>query len=138
MVVPNFVRQALAGEPVTVYGDGRQRRCFCHVGDVVRAIADLMETEGARGEVFNIGSIEEVAVAELAERVRSACGSDSEIRYVPYEEAYEAGFEDMRRRIPDVSKIAQLIDWSPTRTLDEILRDVIESQRAPEALATSS
>jgi UDP-glucose 4-epimerase len=135
MVVPSFVRQALAAEPITVYGDGEQRRCFCHVADVVRAIADLTETEAAFGGVFNIGSTEEVTISELAERVRRACDSDSEIRYVPYDEAYEAGFEDMRRRIPDISKTTRLINWHPTRTLDEILEDVIESQRAAEALA---
>ncbi len=91
MVVPTFVRQALAGEPITVHGDGQQRRCFCHVKDVVSAIADLMESDAAVGEVFNIGSTEEVTISELAERVRTACDSDSEIRFVPYEEAYEAG-----------------------------------------------
>jgi UDP-glucose 4-epimerase len=138
MVVPSFVRQALAGEPITVHGDGQQRRCFCHVKDVVRAMAGLMESEQAVGEVFNIGSTEEVTMLELADRVRKACDSDSEIRLVPYEEAYEAGFEDMRRRIPDVKKIADCLAWRPTRTLDEILGDVIESQRAPEVLAESA
>jgi UDP-glucose 4-epimerase len=138
MVVPSFVRQALVGEPITVHGDGRQCRCFCHVKDVVRAMADLMETEDAVGEVFNIGSSEEIAIMDLAERVRLACGSDSEIRLVPYEEAYEAGFEDMRRRVPDISKIGALLGWRPTRTLEQILEDVIESQRAPEAVAESA
>jgi UDP-glucose 4-epimerase len=138
MVIPNFVRQALADEPITVHGDGSQRRCFCHVKDVVRAVADLMDTEDAAGEVFNIGSTEEVSMLELAERVKRACGSDSEIRLVPYEEAYESGFEDMRRRIPDTSKLEALLGWRPTRTLDEILEDVIESQRAPGALAEST
>jgi UDP-glucose 4-epimerase len=138
MVVPTFVRQALAGEPITVHGDGQQRRCFCHVRDVVRAMADLMESAPAVGEVFNIGSTEEVTMLELASRVRKACDSNSEIRLVPYEEAYEAGFEDMRRRIPDVKKIADLLAWRPTRTLDEILGDVIESQRAPGLLAESA
>jgi UDP-glucose 4-epimerase len=138
MVVPSFVRQALAGEPITVHGDGKQQRCFCHVKDVVKAMADLMQTEEAVGEVFNIGSTEEVSMRELAERVRSACQSESKIKLVPYEEAYEAGFEDMRRRIPDTAKIADLLAWRPTRTLDEILGDVIESQRAPEALAQSA
>jgi nucleoside-diphosphate-sugar epimerase len=138
MVVPSFVRQALVGEPITVHGDGRQCRCFCHVKDVVRAMADLMETEDAVGEVFNIGSSEEIAIMDLAERVRLACGSDSEIRLVPYEEAYEAGFEDMRRRVPDISKISALLGWRPTRTLEQILEDVIESQRAPEAVAESA
>jgi UDP-glucose 4-epimerase len=100
MVIPNFVRQALAGEPITVHGDGSQRRRFCHVKGVVRAIADLMDNEAAVGEVFNIGSTEEVSMLELVERVKRACGSDSEIQLVPYEEAYESGFEDMRRRVP--------------------------------------
>jgi UDP-glucose 4-epimerase len=138
MVVPSFVRQALVGEPITVHGDGRQRRCFCHVKDVVRAMADLMESEEAVGEVFNIGSSDETTIMDLAERVRLACGSDSEIRLVPYEEAYEAGFEDMRRRVPDISKINALLGWRPTRTLEQILEDVIESQRAPEAVAESA
>ena len=134
MVVPSFVRHALAREPITVHGDGEQRRCFCHVKDVVRAMADLMDTDAAVGEVFNIGSTEEITISGLAEKVRGACGSESPIVRVPYEEAYEAGFEDMRRRIPDISKVAELIGWRPTRTLDEILEDVIESQRAPQAV----
>jgi len=138
MVIPSFVRQALVGEPITVHGDGRQRRCFCHVKDVVRAMADLMETDDAVGEVFNIGSSDEITIMDLADRVRLACGSDSEIRLVPYEEAYEAGFEDMRRRVPDISKINALLGWCPTRTLEQILEDVIESQRAPEAVAESA
>jgi UDP-glucose 4-epimerase len=138
MVVPSFVRQALAGEPLTVHGDGRQRRCFCHVKDVVRAMADLVETDEAVGEVFNIGNTDEITILELARRVREACESDSEVRLVPYEQAYEVGFEDMRRRIPDITKIGDLLDWRPTRTLDGILSDVIESQRAPEALAHSA
>jgi UDP-glucose 4-epimerase len=138
MVVPSFVRQALAGEPITVYGDGQQRRCFCHVKDVVRAMADLMGSDRTVGEVFNIGGTEEVTIMQLAVRVRRACDSDSEIRLVPYDEAYEAGFEDMRRRIPDITKIGNLLGWRPTRTLDEILVDVIESQRAPGTLARSA
>jgi UDP-glucose 4-epimerase len=135
MVVPSFVRQALANEPITVHGDGKQRRCFCHVKDVVRAIVDLMASEAAPGEVFNVGSTEEVTIMELAERVRDACDSTSEIRLVPYEEAYEPGFEDMRRRIPDTTKIGELLGWHPTMALSEILDDVIESQRALGALA---
>lgn len=138
MVIPTFVGQALAGEPIRVHGDGSQRRCFCHVRDVVRALGDLMQTETAVGEVFNIGSTEEVSILELAQRIKRACDSDSEIRFVSYEDAYESGFEDMRRRIPDTSKIEALVDWRPTRALDEILGDVIESQRAPEALAEST
>ena len=138
MVVPSLVRQALAGEPITVYGDGLQRRCFCHVKDVVRAIVGLMNTEAAVGEVFNIGSTEEVTILELAERVRRACASDSEIVFVPYEEAYQEGFEDMRRRIPDTTKIHGLLGWRPTRDLDHILSDVVESQREREALAQTA
>jgi len=138
MVIPSFVRQALAGEPITVHGDGEQQRCFCHVKDVVRAMADLMETDAAVGEVFNVGSTEEISIRGLAEKVRQACGSDSDIVTVPYEEAYEEGFEDMRRRIPDISKVGELIGWRATCTLDEILEDVIESQRAPEAVVQSA
>jgi len=135
MVVPKFVRQALAGEPITVHDDGQQRRCFSHVKDVVQAMADLMDRNDAVGEVFNIGSTEEISILELADRVREATSSDSEIRLVPYDEAYDAGFEDMRRRIPDISKIGQLLGWAPTRTLDQVLDDVIEAQRAPVAVA---
>jgi UDP-glucose 4-epimerase len=112
-----------------VYGDGEQRRCFCHVGDVARALADLMETDEAVGEVFNVGSSEEVTILELAERTRAAARSESTIRRVPYEEAYAPGFEDMRRRIPDTTKIRRLLGWQPTRNLDQILADLIEYHR---------
>ena len=137
MVVPSFVRQALADQPIRVFGDGDQRRCFCHVGDVVRAIADLMITEDAHGRVFNIGSTEETTIMQLALRVRSAAGSSSEITTVPYDEAYEAGFEDMLRRIPDTTRIAGLLGWEPTRDLDAILSDVIDFHRR-EGLALPS
>ena len=130
MVVPNFVRQALAEQPMTVFGDGTQRRCFCHVGDVVRGLADLMEHEDHYGEVFNIGSTEETSIMELAERIRARTGSSSEIVLVPYDEAYEEGFEDMQRRVPDLAKIGERIGWRPTRSLDDIIEDVIEDQRA--------
>jgi UDP-glucose 4-epimerase len=127
MVVPTFVQQALSGRPITVYGDGTQTRCFCHVGDVVKALTDLMLLgEEAYGEVFNIGAQEEISMLSLADRVREMTGSSSEIHVIPYDEAYEEGFEDMPRRYPDITKIGALIDWSPTRTLDEILTDVIE------------
>jgi UDP-glucose 4-epimerase len=134
MVVPSFVRQALAERPITVFGDGEQRRCFCHVRDVVRALADLMQREEAYGEVFNIGSTEEVSILELAQRVRELVGSRSEITLVPYDEAYERGFEDMNRRVPNTQKIQQLLDWGPTRALTEILADVAEYQRSKAAL----
>lgn len=137
MVIPRLVRQALAGEPLTVFGDGTQRRCFCHVGDVVRALASLLPCEAAYGEVFNIGATEEISIGALAERVRALAMSDSEIRIVPYDEAYQEGFEDMARRIPETSKIQSLLDWGPTRNLDEILIEVIEheSSRTPVNLA---
>jgi UDP-glucose 4-epimerase len=134
MVVPNFVRQALAGDHITVYGDGSQSRCFGHVRDAVRAVVELMEREEAYGRVFNIGSSEEVTILELAERVRERTGSVSEIVRIAYEDAYEQGFEDMRRRIPDTSRIRELIGWRPERTLDDILTDVIEHQRATGAV----
>ncbi len=129
MVVPTFVRQALANQPITVFGDGSQRRCFCHVQDVVRALADLMDSDQNFGEVFNIGSSEEVTIEQLAERVRDACSSESEIVRIPYEEAYEGGFEDMARRIPDTSKIERAVGWRQQRDLDEILTDVIAHEQ---------
>jgi UDP-glucose 4-epimerase len=126
MVVPTFVQQALAGRPIRVHGDGTQTRCFCHVNDVVRALIGLMQLgDDAYGEVFNIGSQEEISILGLADRVRELTGSESEIHLIPYEDAYEEGFEDMPRRYPDISKIAGVLGWSPTRTLDEILGDVI-------------
>ena len=134
MVVPSFVKSALAGQPISVYGDGSQQRCFCHVGDVVRALADLMQAEEAHGQVYNIGATEEVSIMELAERVRQLAQSESEIVTVPYDEAYEEGFEDMPRRIPDTSKVSALLGWKPTRDLDQILTDVVESHRAEEAV----
>jgi UDP-glucose 4-epimerase len=130
MVVPTFAQQALAGQPVKVFGDGTQRRCFCHVKDVVAALADVMQEPQAYGEVFNIGSDEEVSIRELAELVREAAGSESEQVLVPYQDAYEEGFEDMRRRVPDTTKIRSLLGWQPTRRLPEILRDVVEHERA--------
>jgi UDP-glucose 4-epimerase len=129
MVIPNFVRQAVAGEPLTVFGDGTQSRCFCHVSDVVRALADLMRRDDAYGEVFNIGADEEISILDLARQVQRMTGSKSEITIVPYEEAYEPGFEDMQRRIPDTSKIRSLLGWHPTKSLAEILSDVIDEHR---------
>jgi len=129
MVIPNFVRQAVADEPLTVFGDGTQSRCFCHVSDVVRALADLMRRDDAYGEVFNIGSDEEISILDLAREVQRMTESKSEITIVPYEEAYEPGFEDMQRRIPDTSKIRSLLGWHPTKSLTEILSDVIDEHR---------
>jgi UDP-glucose 4-epimerase len=129
MVIPNFVRQAVADEPLTVFGDGTQSRCFCHVSDVVRALADLMRRDDAYGEVFNIGADEEISILDLAREVQRMTESKSEIAIVPYEEAYEPGFEDMQRRIPDTSKIRSLLGWHPTKSLAEILSDVIDEHR---------
>ncbi len=129
MVIPSLAGQALADKPLTVFGDGSQRRCFCHVADVVKGIADLMTRDDVYGEVFNIGSAEETTIAALAERVRGACDSSSEIVFVPYDEAYEEGFEDMQRRVPNTSKIEALLGWRPTRDLDAILADVITHHR---------
>jgi UDP-glucose 4-epimerase len=134
MVVPNFVRQALAGEPIQVYGDGTQRRCFCHVDDVVRALVDLMDREQAYGEVYNVGSTDEITILSLARRVRELAGSRSDIAFVPYGQAYEEGFEDMHRRVPDTDKVRRLLGWTPTRDLREILLDVIEHQRSGTAV----
>ena len=130
MVIPNFVRQALRGEDITVYGDGSQSRCFAHVSDVVGALIRLIESQKAVGEVYNIGNDKEVTILELAERVKSLTGSDSRIVFVPYEQAYEEGFEDMLRRVPDLSKINKLIDYQPTFDLDEILESVIDFHRS--------
>ena len=128
MVVPNFVGSAIADRPLRVFGDGSQSRCFCHVEDVVRALADLMESGKFYGEVFNIGSQQEISIAGLAERVREITGSNSEIQFIPYDEAYEEGFEDMQRRIPEISKIGEAIGWAPKRTLDQIIEDVKADQ----------
>ncbi len=129
MVVPNFVRQALDGNEITVYGDGSQSRCFTHVSDVVGGLMKLMENQQATGEVYNIGGDQEVTMLELAERVKALTNSQSAITFLPYDQAYEAGFEDMQRRVPDTSKIRELIGYQPTFGLDEILRDVIAYQR---------
>jgi UDP-glucose 4-epimerase len=131
MVVPTLVRQAISGRPITVFGTGEQRRCFCHVTDVVRALGDLSERQGLYGEVFNIGSTEEVSILELAHRIQVATDSSSEIVLVPYDEAYAAGFEDMERRQPDIAKIADAIGWAPAATLDQIIADVIAYERVP-------
>ncbi len=129
MVVPRFVAQGLAGEPITVYGDGTQSRCFGHVADVVGVLVQLMAHPGAIGGVFNVGNDEEVTILALAERVRSLTGDRSTIKLVPYGEAYTAGFEDMARRVPDLARVRRLIGYRPTRGLDQILADVLADQR---------
>jgi UDP-glucose 4-epimerase len=117
----------LAGEPLQVYGDGTQTRCFCHVADAVRAIVGLSGEPQAVGRVFNVGATEEIAILDLAKRVVELLDSTSEIVLVPYERAYKPGFEDMARRVPDISRIGQLIGWRPERSLDQIILDVAES-----------
>ena len=129
MVVPRFIRQALGGEPVTVYGDGKQRRCFCDVRDVVTAILGLAGHPDAPGRVYNIGGTEEVSIQELAERVVEMTESDSQITKVPYSEAYAPGFEDMERRVPDTGRVHELLGWKPKRGLREILSDVISYEQ---------
>jgi UDP-glucose 4-epimerase len=129
MVIPTFVRQALAGEPITVFGDGNQTRSFTYVGDVVEAVAKLAQEPGAIGQVFNLGSNGEISIMDLARTVRRLTSSGSEIVLVPYDEAYEAGFEDMPRRVPDLRKAAGLIGYRPTKDLEEILQLVIEHEQ---------
>jgi UDP-glucose 4-epimerase len=130
MVIPSFVKQALGGEAITVYSDGSQSRCFTHVSDVVRALMKLIEHPKAVGEVYNLGSNQEVTILQLAERVKALTESDSEIVFLPYDQAYEEGFEDMLRRVPDISKLQELIDYQPTFSLDEILESVIDYHRS--------
>jgi UDP-glucose 4-epimerase len=126
MVVPSLVRQALAGEPITVFGDGRQQRAFTHVTDVVGALLKLVVEPKAIGQVINIGNMQEVTIYQLAERVRDLSGSGSTIKLIPYDEAYESGFEDMPRRVPDLTRVKGLIGYEPRYQLDEILTQVID------------
>ncbi len=126
MVIPTFVKQALSGRPITVFGSGEQSRCFCYVGDVVGALMKLMDDESAVGEVFNVGSNHEITILDLARRVKDLTNSKSEITFVPYDEAYEEGFEDMPRRIPDISKVNTQVGFQPEKSLDGILESVIE------------
>jgi UDP-glucose 4-epimerase len=128
MVIPTFVKQALSGRPITVYGDGNQSRCFGYVVDVVGALVKLMDHEQAVGQVFNIGSNTEITILELAQRVKELTNSTSEIVFVPYDEAYEEGFEDMPRRVPDISKIGSLVGYRPQMDLNGILESVIDYQ----------
>jgi UDP-glucose 4-epimerase len=130
MVLPRLVDQALRNAPLTVYGTGQQTRCFCHVSDIVVAILGLVSTTESEGKVFNVGSRGEISIQGLAEKIRDITGSTSEIIYVPYDEAYEAGFEDMQRRRPDTTRISNLLGWAPTRDLDQIVADVAEDLRS--------
>jgi UDP-glucose 4-epimerase len=130
MVVPNFVRQALSGEPITVFGDGTQSRSFTYVGDAVDALMKLMAHPDAIGQVFNIGNGEEVTILELAKRIKRMAGSNSPIEFVPYDKAYDPGFEDMPRRVPDLTKIKALIGYQAKVGLDEIIERVISHSRS--------
>jgi UDP-glucose 4-epimerase len=130
MVLPRFVQWALKNEPIQVYGDGHQQRCFCNVNDVVQAVIGLAGSPRTVGQVFNIGSNQEISIYELAERVRSRTGSRSEIMLIPYDQAYETGFEDMRRRVPDVGKIKQVTGWEPVTSLDETIDQIIAYQKS--------
>ena len=127
MVLPGFARQAQSGEPITVYGDGTQSRCFCHVKDTVRALIGLMQNDRSYGEVFNIGSTREISIEDLAKLVKKEAGSSSAIEKIPYEQAYAEGFEDMMRRVPSIDKVRSHIGWEPRIGLEEIVRDVIAS-----------
>ena len=128
MVLPRFVGSALSNRDIEVYGDGTQTRCFCHVGDVVGALVKLMETPGAVGQVFNLGSDEEVSINDLAKRVIALAGSSSSLRHIPYEQAYGQAFDDLPRRVPNLTRIRQAIGFAPRHKLDEIIRSVIEDQ----------
>jgi UDP-glucose 4-epimerase len=135
MVIPTFVKQALSGRPITVYGDGKQSRCFCYVGDVIGALMKLMDDEEAVGEVFNIGSNYEISIMDLANKVKELTNSESEILTVPYDEAYEEGFEDMPRRIPDISKVNAQVGFQPQIDLEGILRSVIDFHSGQQSAA---
>jgi UDP-glucose 4-epimerase len=129
MVIPRLVQQALAGQPLTVYGDGQQSRCFCNVRDTVRAVVGLGAEPRATGEIFNVGSNEEISILDLARRILARTSSHSEIKLIPYDQAYAPGFEDMHRRVPDIRKIKATIGWQPTIPLDETLDQVIAEFR---------
>jgi len=128
MVIPRFVKNALLGEPIIIYGDGEQSRCFTYVGDAVRAMIMLMETDDAVGQVFNVGSTQEIKIIDLAKKVIELTKSNSKIEFIPYKDIYGEDFDDMRRRIPDISKIFYTIGWKPSVDLDELLQKIIENE----------
>ncbi len=125
MVIPNFVQSALAGRQIEIHGDGTQTRCFCHVEDTIQALRSLMNARETSGEIFNVGSQERIRILDLADRVKMMTGSKSKLEFIPYDEVYGLGIEDMFHRIPDIDKIAEAVAWAPTRTLEEILTDVV-------------
>lgn len=130
MVLPRFVQQALSGGPITVYGDGKQSRCFGYVGDVVGALVRLSGEPRAYGQVFNVGNDQEITILELAEMIRRKINPAVRIDVIPYDKAYEAGFEDMRRRVPDLSKIKSLMGYTPTLNTEQIVDKVVEFYRS--------
>ena len=129
MVIPRMIGQALQNQPITIYGTGDQSRCFCHVSDVIDAVTKLTQEDAAVGEIYNIGSIEEVSIKDLAARIKAMTQSDSELTYVSYDQAYEKGFEDIMRRVPSIDKINQLIGFKPKISLDQIIKDIIDYQK---------
>ena len=127
MVLPRFVKSALRDEPIIIYGDGKQSRVFCHVNDAVKAILMIVNSSESIGEVYNVGGVGEVSILDLAQKIKSVLNSESKITYLPYGDAYPPGFEDMRRRVPDISKITQQFNWRPENALDKIISDVADS-----------
>jgi UDP-glucose 4-epimerase len=127
MVVPRFIEAALKNEPLSIYGSGEQIRCFCHISDVIRALLLVIDSDQAVGEVFNIGNNQQSSINQLADRVISLLGSKSKIEKIPYADAYPQGFEDMQRRVPDISKIKRVLGWSPQLDLDQIIKDIAAS-----------
>jgi UDP-glucose 4-epimerase len=134
MVIPRFISAALAGRTIEIHGDGSQTRCFCHVRDTIRALAALMDDRSTSGEIYNVGSTESVTISELAARVLELTGGRSQVVYIPYEQVYGQGIEDMLHRRPSIEKIRSAVGWEPTRTLDEILRDVVSTARSAPVL----
>jgi UDP-glucose 4-epimerase len=129
MVIPRFIRQALTNDTITIYGSGEQTRCFCNVRDTVRALRKLPHTPEAAGEIVNLGCTEEVSINELAKRIKKLTGSSSPTVHIPYDEAYESGFEDMNRRVPCIDKAREMLDWMPMIRLDETITEVAEYMR---------
>jgi UDP-glucose 4-epimerase len=138
MVIPSFVQRALANQPLEIHGDGNQTRCFCHVQDTIRALHGLMEEPRSSGQIYNVGSQERIRILDLAEKVKHAAGSSSELLFVPYGEVYGQGIEDMLHRIPSTEKVHAAIGWSPTRSLDEIITDVVGHTRTAPAVAVEA
>jgi UDP-glucose 4-epimerase len=130
MVIPRFVDRALANAPIQIFGDGEQTRCFCHVDDTVRALVSLMDSPNTSGEIYNVGSPNRIRIIDLADRIREALGSSSELEFVPFDQVYGQGIEDMLHRIPSIAKVGAAVGWKPERTLEDILADVIEDKRS--------